>query len=360
VQKLVWALADIGVKCTVIAPVPVNQYLKTYKSQPYHAIEKSPLGNDINLYFPRYFTFGQRKVAGFATSRFTVEAFHKVAKRVWLKEKIEADVVYGHFLVPAGITAARLGREFKRPAFAAYGEATPRDLLVYGLGRLKKEISSLKGIVSVSSANRDVLLRHGLVAPENVEVFPNGIQKDRFFVKDKLDARKKFGFSDGDFIVGYVGQFNHRKGILRVQEATEGLDGVKVAYAGTGELQPTSRNCIFKGLVKPADMTDFLNSADIFVMPTLNEGCSNAIVEAISCGLPVVSSNLPFNADILGEDNAILIDPNNVSEIRKSIIRLKGDQALREELRRGSIKRAEALTIDARARNIRSWIEGKA
>ncbi|MCL4640020.1 MAG: glycosyltransferase family 4 protein [Pseudosphingobacterium sp.] len=359
VQKLVWALADMGVECTVIAPVPVNQYLSSYKTQPYHAIEKSPKGNDIKLYFPQYITYGQKKIFGFGTSRLTTNAFHKVVRKVWVKEKVDVDVVYGHFLVPAGITAARIGREFKRPAFAAYGEATPRDLVVYGISRLKKEIDSLAGIVSVSTANKDVLLEKGLKTSEEIRVFPNGIQGDRFFVKDKLEARKKFGFKDSDFIISFVGQFNHRKGILRVEEAAKGLEGVKVAYAGMGKLEPTASNCIFKGPVNPKDMTDFLNASDLFVMPTLNEGCSNAIVEAISCGLPVVSSNLPFNADILGEDNAILVDPNNVGEIRKAILEIKNDPELASRLRIGTLKRAENLTIEGRAQNIKSWMESR-
>ncbi|GAA4785577.1 glycosyltransferase family 4 protein [Olivibacter ginsenosidimutans] len=359
VQKLVWALADLGVDCTVIAPVPINQYLDSYKKQPYHAIEKSPKGNDIKLFFPRYITFGQKNILGYGTSRLTTNAFHHVVRKVWKREKIDAEVVYGHFLVPAGITAARIGREFGLPSFAAYGEATPRDLVVYGLKRLKKEIDSLSGIVSVSTANKNTLLEKGLKKEEDIQVFPNAIQGDRFFIKDQKEARKKFGFKEEDFIVSFVGQFNHRKGILRVEQATKDLEGVKTAYAGMGKLEPTAKNCIFKGPVKPNEMTDFLNASDIFVMPTLNEGCSNAIVEAISCGLPIVSSALPFNADILGEDNAILIDPNNVEDIRQGVIELKQNADLKEKLRRGSINRAKELTIEARATNIKNWIEDR-
>lgn len=359
VQKLVWALADIGIECTVISPVPINQYIKDYKKQPYAAIEKSPSGNDIRLFFPRYITFGQRNFFGYGTSRLTVERFYRAVKNVWKNEDLNSEVVYGHFLVPAGITAARIGRDFNKPAFAAYGEATPRDLIVYGINRLKRETNSLLGIVAVSTANKNVLLEKDIKSEEDIEVFPNGIQGDRFFIKDKIAARVKFGFSNEDFILSFVGQFNHRKGILRVQEASKDLIGVKVAYAGMGKLNPNAANCIHKGPINPKDMTDFLNASDVFVMPTLNEGCSNAIVEAISCGLPIISSDLPFNADILGSDNARLIDPNNVGQIREAIVYLKENPKICEAMSIASLKRAQSLTIDARANNIRKWIEEK-
>ena len=66
-------------------------------------------------------------------------------------------------------------------------------------------------------------------------------------------------------------------------------------------------------------IAEYLNCADIFVSPTLAEGCSNSIVEAMACGLPIISSDLPFNHDILDEKNSILLDPVEVNEIALAI-----------------------------------------
>jgi len=354
---LVWALADMGIECTVIAPVPVNQYLSTYKKQPLEAIETTSNGAKIKLYFPRYFTFGQRKIFGYSTSRITTDVFYKTVLNVWENKKINVDVVYGHFTVPAGIVAARLGKKYNIPAFSAYGEATPRDLILYGLDKLKKEMSSIKGMVAVSSASKDTLEELDIISKDKIEVFPNGFQQNVFHLKDKNKSREKFGFDKDIFIIAYVGQFTHRKGILRLAKAVKGLNDVFVAYAGKGELKPDMENCIFQGAVNPRDMADFLNAADIFVMPTLNEGCSNAIVEAIACGLPIVSSDLPFNKDILDDKNAILVDPLNIEEIRRAIIELRDNPKKREEKREASLDKAKMLTMGARAYNIKSWIE---
>jgi len=356
VQKLVWALADKGVECTVIAPVPVNQYVGSFFKQPVEATERSPGGALIRLHFPRYFTYGQREIGSLSTSRLTVGAFHSVVKRTIANHGLKFDAVYGHFLVPAGIVASRVGREYGVPAFAAYGEATPRDPIVYGLSRLRNELQSLAGIVSVSTENKRVLEEIRAYDADRIKVFPNAIQVDRFHPRNKSESRKRMGVPPDAFHVAFVGQFNHRKGVMRVAEAVDGLPGVTVSFAGRGDQIPRCTNLLHAGPVLPVDMPFFLSAADVFVMPTLNEGCSNAIVEAMACGLPVVSSRLPFNFDILGDDNAILVDPHDVDAIRTSVLELKANAARRDEMSKATISRVSQLTLEIRAEGILNWM----
>lgn len=73
----------------------------------------------------------------------------------------------------------------------------------------------------------------------------------------------------------------------------------------------------------------------MFCLPTLNEGCSNAIVEAIACGLPIISSNLPFNDDILDSSNALLVNPESVDDIASAIKQLMDNSDLRQKLAEG-------------------------
>ena len=94
-------------------------------------------------------------------------------------------------------------------------------------------------------------------------------------------------------------------------------------------------------------------------MPTLNEGCSNAIVEALACGLPVVSSNLPFNEDILDETNSILVNPMNVEEIASALLKIKESKAFRDKLAEGALLKASELRIDIRAEKIVDFITKK-
>ena len=68
----------------------------------------------------------------------------------------------------------------------------------------------------------------------------------------------------------------------------------------------------------------------------------------MGCGLPIISSNLPFNKDILNNDNSILIDPNNIDEIKKSMEILCTDLNYRNKLSEESYITAKKLTINSR------------
>ena len=88
------------------------------------------------------------------------------------------------------------------------------------------------------------------------------------------------------------------------------------------------------------------------MLPTLNEGCCNAVVEAMACGLPVVSSNRPFNWDILNAENAIMVEPTDINAIRNAIQLLKADTPMRQAMAHASLASAESLNLENRSSRI--------
>jgi glycosyltransferase involved in cell wall biosynthesis len=95
------------------------------------------------------------------------------------------------------------------------------------------------------------------------------------------------------------------------------------------------------------------------VLPTLAEGCCNSIVEAMACGLPIISSDLPFNDDILDDNNSIRIDPNSIREIRDAIKQLIDNPELMKNMSIASTRSAKDLTIEKRVKNIIEFIDHK-
>ena len=91
----------------------------------------------------------------------------------------------------------------------------------------------------------------------------------------------------------------------------------------------------------------------------MNEGCSNAIVEAMACGLPIISSNRAFNDDILDAECSIRVNPVDVDEIHEAIQKLVSDPISREKMSEAAIKKAENLTLSVRAQNILAYIENR-
>ena len=76
----------------------------------------------------------------------------------------------------------------------------------------------------------------------------------------------------------------------------------------------------------------------------------------MACGLPIISSDLPFNYDILDSSNSILINPMSVQEIADAIVKLKNDEPLRSKLKEGALKKASELTIEKRVTHILDFI----
>ena len=188
-------------------------------------------------------------------------------------------------------------------------------------------------------------------------IAPNSVDMSLFYKRDKEKCRKELGLPSDKFIVGFVGGFIERKGDKRLLEAVNGIDGVYVAFAGRGDNPPSGEKVLFCQALEHEQVPVFLNAIDVFCLPTQNEGSCNAIVEAASCGLPIISSDLPFNDDLLTGENSMRINPNSVDEIRGAIKRVYMDQDYRETIGRLVYRDSRVFSIENRCRRILEFIE---
>lgn len=362
-DQLVCQFADNGVECTVVAPYSrINDVIKHNHYSPERAYKKITLeGNEIEIHCKSFFAPVGRKVAGVNFAKFYQRRFEKAVESIIRNETDQDfDAFYGHFIAPSGFAAVKMGKKYHKPSFIAYGECSlEQELCNYSLDDIVKGVEGVSGVVAVSTKNKDELLAHHVVGEDKIEVFPNAINQSVFYHMDKREARNKLGFSQDSFIVAFVGYFIDRKGTLRLSEALSGLQGVKSIFIGSGEQEPNCDGILFKGRLPHNEIVTYLNAADVFVLPTLAEGCCNAIVEAMACGLPIISSDLPFNDDILNEGNSIRVDPMNVEQIQNAIYRLWKDKELRTKLSGGALQTAQSLTIQSRAEIILHFMESK-
>lgn len=358
-QKLIWKLADMGVECTVIAPIPIRnkKSLETVS----RTIENTTNGQEIKVYYPKYVSFSAYKIGNFNTATLSELAFRKAVWKIVNKIDMTFDAVYGHFILHGGLSAVEISEKFNIPAFFACGESDIRDdtFAKYPL-KYARKISKCAGVISVSTKNAKDLDEFKLFEYSDILIAPNAVETEFFCKGDKLQARNALGLPKDEFIAAFAGYFIERKGDKRVLEAAKGLDGIKLVFAGKGENPPQGENVILCRPLLHQDMPKLYQAADVFVLPTLAEGCCNSIVEAMACGLPVISSNLPFNDDILNEDNSIRVDPMSIREIHDALKLMYNDSLLRNKKSEAALSMTNSLTLDCRAEKIIGYIDMKA
>jgi len=183
--------------------------------------------------------------------------------------------------------------------------------------------------------------------------------RDRFRSLDKNDCRKKLGIGEDDFVISFVGAFIPRKGIDKLQTAVSRHPNWKCLLIGAGEIPVTlpADQVIFSGRIPHDQIPAYICASDVFALPTQAEGCCNAIVEAMGCGLPIVSSDRPFNDDILDNTNSIRIDPDSVDAIEEALVKLEQNRKLRESLAAGALHKVKNLSIANRAARIIDFME---
>lgn len=356
-RELIYALADLGVECHVISCVPMINREGINRGIPDYTEEMTTQGNRIFVYYPKFLSFSAKQIGKFNTMYFTQRNIEKATLSTVKSIKCDFDFVYGHFFLGGGLTAANVGRKLNIPAYIAYGECSFETEIAAKYNIQKKDMKGVHGIIAVSSANKKDIENREFAADIPVELALNSIDEKIFHVMDRTECRAKLGIPQEQFVIGFVGYFIERKGAYRLWKACCDLDDVKMAFAGQGPLAPGEKNVVFCKPLKHEDIPVFLNAVDVFVLPTQNEGCCNAIIEAMACGKPIISSNLPFNWDLLTEKNSILIDPNSIEQIAEAVSTLRDQPKLRESMINETLNIVKELTLHARAKKILSFIK---
>ena len=347
VEQLVEEWAKQGHSCAVVSCFSVSKHKRLCK----YKTRKIIGDTTVTIYRPNIISFSTIRLFGFSITDFI---HNNTMKMVLSHIHFEPDVVYCHFW-ESGYIGQWYAEKKNIPCFVASGESNIKNLL-HGMD--ESFAKKVDGVVCVSTKNKDESIALGLTNESKCGVFPNAIDSSLFRIMDKSKCREKLGIPHDAFVPVFVGAFNERKGPLRICSALNQIedDNIRPIFIGSGNQQPNAHNTLFQGRLMHNEIPEYLNAADIFVLPTLNEGCCNAVVEAMACGLPIISSNLSFNWDVLDDSNSILVDPMNISQIKEAIIRLRDDKELKDNLSVGAIKKAEELTIEKRATNIINFI----
>jgi teichuronic acid biosynthesis glycosyltransferase TuaC len=355
VRQFVLALSRAGGECVVIAPVSIVAP-RNWPLDPRESREQDG-GSSVRVLRPRYVSFSSKQLPGLNTARLTLRSFTHCVSRTLRRIEWLPDLVYGHFLYDAGYAAVQLGSRIGRPSVVSVGEGEFWSVRPFGFEKAVRDFRSTRGFLAVSSDVKDGLIRDLAIPAGKIRVSPNGVDLTLFRPGNRLEARQAFGISHDQFVVAFVGHFDRKKGLEFLLEAVRGSAGITLLLLGTGQTNTDGCRIAFKGALSHSDVPRALAAADLFVLPTRVEGSCNSVLEAMACGLPIVTSNGSYMDDIVDDDVAIRVDPMDVRAIREAIVALMNDPARRKSMSQACLEKSRQFDIILRAKKVTAWME---
>ena len=344
VRALLRALAAQGAEPSVMAP----ESLWSLRRAP-----RYELRDGLPVHRPRFASFSALSLPGRGSTRVWSDASYRRAALRASQGLGPFDLCFAHFLYPHGLAAAEIAGRLRLPAVLSLGESSFRRYEVaYPVRATARLVERFAAVVVNSPVIETQLVERYGVPRARITVLANGVDERHFFPRDRAEARRRLGLPAGRPLLAFVGHLNERKGPLRVMEAIRGRPEIGALFLGRGPQRPEGPQVLHAGPVPHEDVPLWLSAADLFVLPTLDEGCSNALLEALACGLPIVTSDRPFNRAVVDESMALLVDPADPAALGAAIAELVDRPERRAALGAAALAHAGAFRLERRASRI--------
>jgi len=301
---------------TVVAPVPwfpLQGLLRVWRPHFRPEPPAREVQSGIEVLRPRFFSVPgiAKQLDGFFLALGTLATLRR------LKRAGRLDVLDAHFAYPDGCAATLVGGWLGVPVTITLRGTESRHAGAFGFRSLvRSALVRARRVFAVADALKRVAVSLGI--PERkVLVVGNGVDTSVFRPVDRGEARRALGLPPDAPVLVTVGGLVERKGFHRVIEQLPPLrarfPGVQYLIVGgpspEGDFSPRLREQVaalglgdsvrFLGALAPGELVGPLSAADVFVLATSNEGWANVLLEAMACGLPVVTTEVGGNAEVV-------------------------------------------------------------
>ena len=308
----------------VVSPVPwfplqgiIRIWKPHFRPQP----NKFETQQGVHVYFPRFLS-----IPGFLKSW---DGFFMALGSLptLIKLKKEFNIIDAHFAYPDGYAATLLGKWMKVPVtITLRGTEVPLSKMHGRKIRMLQAISSAKCVFSVANSLKQHVVKLGADS-NKIRVVGNGVDIIKFCPLDRMQERQALDIPSDAKVLISVGALVDRKGFHRVIEVLPELikkyPGLIYLIIGgespEGDIKDRllqqvkdlklENNVRFLGALNSDELKKPLSSADIFVLATANEGWANVFLEAMACGLPVVTTDVGGNKEVINNDDLGIIVP---------------------------------------------------
>lgn len=220
-----------------------------------------------------------------------------------------------------------------------------------------------KFYIAISHSIKKELMEHFNIPSDHISIIYHGVDSKHFHPvessPESLAKRKKvrdqFNIKDDDKVLLHVGALNSRKGLFQTFRVLSylkdnGFSNVKYLAVGGGDHKIINHliekhNLKNEVILAPhsKDIRNYYWAADVFFFPSFYEPFGLVILEAMACGLPVVTSHLAGGAELVNDHgNGILFDPNSpISEIANQLLPVLRDDQFAKQISINGRKTAE-------------------
>ncbi|WP_419194223.1 glycosyltransferase [Novipirellula herctigrandis] len=232
---------------------------------------------------------------------------------------VSGSILDAHFGYPEGVGCCNVAKRRGIPVFVTL-RGLEVDLFQDSTRgpQLIKALRTTTGVIAVSHSLKHLAVKSGVPA-EIITVIPNGVDSETFCPGEQSLARQLVGYRSQKKLVVSVGNLKRVKGhdlLIRAIASIRCRVDLNLVCIGSGVTSSwgvklrrlaqelgVAEQIIFLGSKSPADVANWLRSADLFALASRREGCCNAVLEALSTGLPVVVTNA-------GDNGLIVKDPD--------------------------------------------------
>ncbi|OGK30459.1 hypothetical protein A3F29_00450 [Candidatus Roizmanbacteria bacterium RIFCSPHIGHO2_12_FULL_33_9] len=213
----------------------------------------------------------------------------------------------------------------------------------------KLSLKRAERIITDSNSSKNDIAEHIGISEDKIEVIYLAAGEEFRKLKIKnLKLKIKYGLPDRFLL--YIGDVTWNKNLPNLITAVEDLNAalVMVGKALVSEdfdknnpwnqdlvkvhkIVKNSKNILLLGFIENKDLVDLYNLATAFVMPSFHEGFGLPILEAMSCGCPVITSRGGSIPEVAGEA-AFYVDPYDINDIKKGIKEVLSDEKFRKKM----------------------------
>lgn len=338
VEEEVNALAKTH-QIKVISPIPYFPPIRFFKKwYQMRLIFSHEVKNSVEIFRPRFIGLPRALFYFLVGYSYLFSVYGLIRK---IKKKFNFKVIHAHNVYPDGFVGTILGRIFKKKVIITAHGLDVNGLLKQRLIRFVSlpAIKRADKIIAVSTSLKDELIKLG-VRSEKIEVIHNGVDVSRFYPMDKNNLLEQLKLAKDMQRIIYVGGIIWSKGLKYLLEAFRivkqrrervellMLGGVTGTYweKEAAEIKNLTKelgineSVRFLGKMPNEKIPQWMNLSDVLILPSLSEGFGVVLVEALSCGIPVISTRCGGPQDIVNDDVGNLVDPKDSEGLAEAII----------------------------------------